>query len=251
MKVGYFDQLLQCLDEEAQVLDAVRPTHKDFVEQQRRDLLARFGIIGEMVFQPVRSLSGGERNRAALARLAASDANVLVLDEPTNHLDLWAREALERALREFAGTVLFVSHDRYFLNRVADHLLVVEAGRFRVIDGNYGTYLRFVQQGLALGEDGQPPASTGPDREESDTRKARREKSPRRKRQFPYRKVPDIEAEIHERESRIEELHAALADPQFVRDGPRVKQAMAEVEQQRETLATLYEHWEEAVELNG
>jgi ATP-binding cassette, subfamily F, member 3 len=103
VRVGYFDQQLRCLDENSQVVDAIRPSHKEFIEQQRRDLLARFGVTGDMVFQRVGQLSGGERNRTALAMLAASDANVLILDEPTNHLDLWARDALERALRTLTG----------------------------------------------------------------------------------------------------------------------------------------------------
>src|SRR5439155_8463303 len=149
VKVGYFDQMLTGLDEDMQVLDAVRPSHKEFVEQQRRDLLSRFGVTGDMVFQRVASLSGGERNRTALARLSASDANLLILDEPTNHLDIWARGSLEKALRDFDGSVLFVSHDRYFLNQVATKLLIVEPGRFRVIDGNYDTYQHFVKHGLA------------------------------------------------------------------------------------------------------
>ncbi len=93
-------------------------------------MLARFGLTGEICFQPVKSLSGGERNRAALARLAANDPNFLILDEPTNHLDLWACDSLERALNAYEGTVIFVSHDRYFLNKVADHLLVVEQNAF-------------------------------------------------------------------------------------------------------------------------
>src|SRR4029077_2024240 len=114
-----------------------------------RDLLARFGVTGEMVFQKVGSLSGGERNRTALARLSASDANFLILDEPTNHLDLWARGALEKAICDFDGSVFFVSHDRYFLNQVATKLLIVEPGRFRVIDGNYDTYQHFLKQGTA------------------------------------------------------------------------------------------------------
>ena len=90
-------------------------------------------------------LSGGERNRVALARLAAADANFLVLDEPTNHLDLWARDALEQALTAFDGSVLFVSHDRYFVNRVADHLIVFEPAGVRVIEGNYEAYQLFLQ----------------------------------------------------------------------------------------------------------
>ncbi len=98
VQIGYFDQQLAELADDSLVVDAIRPPGKEFTEPQRRDMLARFGLIGEIVFQQVKSLSGGERNRAALARLAASDANFLVLDEPTNHLDLWACDSLEGSL---------------------------------------------------------------------------------------------------------------------------------------------------------
>lgn len=251
VRVGYFDQQLRCLDEQSQVVDAIRPPHKEFVEQQRRDLLARFGVTGDMVFQRVGQLSGGERNRTALAMLAAADANVLVLDEPTNHLDLWARDALERALRDFEGTVLFVSHDRYFLNQVADHLLVVEPDRFRVIDGNYDTYLNLVSQAKAAAENeaNQPERSMAASRNAPS--ESRSNGTSRKKRRFPYRKLADIEADIHQREDRIESLHAALADPEILRDGARVKQTTAELEQTKQELAGLYEHWEEAAELGG
>jgi ATP-binding cassette, subfamily F, member 3 len=202
--------MLTDFDPEMQVLDAVRPTHKEFVEQQRRDLLARFGLTADMVFQRIESLSGGERNRTALARLSASDANVLILDEPTNHLDLWARGALEKALAEFDGSVLFVSHDRYFLNQVATKLLIVEPGRFRVIDGNYDTYLHFVRAGLAQEARAgvaNPSAGTKPgpgaSRSESVLQKPA---SDRPKRKFSYRKAHEIEQEIAQREARIQEL---------------------------------------------
>src|SRR5438093_13312474 len=108
-----------------------------------RDLLARFGLVGDQIYQRVGDLSGGERSRAALAKLVAQGVNVLVLDEPTNHLDLWACEALEQALLDFEGTAIVVSHDRYFLNRVVDVLLVLEGGgRVQVLYGNYETYDR-------------------------------------------------------------------------------------------------------------
>ena len=110
-----------------------------------RDLLARFGVVGDTAPEAGGHSERRQRCRAALARLAAADANFLVLDEPTNHLDLWARDALERALGQFDGTVLFVSHDRYFVNQVADHLLVVEPDRFRVVEGNYETYLHMLE----------------------------------------------------------------------------------------------------------
>jgi ATP-binding cassette subfamily F protein 3 len=248
VRLGYYDQLLHFDDPQEMVVDAIRPPNKEFNEPQRRDLLARFGIRGDMVFQRVGSLSGGERSRAALAQLAALDANFLVLDEPTNHLDLWARDALERAMLQFDGTLLFVSHDRYFLNRVADHLLVVEPGRFRVIEGNYETYLHLVREGLA----GPPPA----DVDERDARRAEAAarknagKPAKPKRRFPYRKVEDLEAEIFQRESRIEELHTALTQPDVLRNGQRVREIQAEVIQHQESLETLYDHWEEATELN-
>jgi ATP-binding cassette subfamily F protein 3 len=256
VKVGYFDQMLSDFDPDALVLDVVRPSHKEFVEQQRRDLLARFGMTGDMVLQKVGSLSGGERNRTALTRLAASDANFLILDEPTNHLDLWARGALEKALREFDGSVLFVSHDRYFLNQVATKLLIVEPGRFRVIDGNYDTYLHFVKQGLArearaaVAETAQKNASQfagtkpglgGPT---SGTKE-------RRKRKYPYRKAVEIEHEIAEREARIQELHQLFGADEIVRDGAKIKQLRTELADHESALPVLYEHWEEAVDLNG
>ncbi len=249
VRIGYVDQQLNCLNSGIEVVEAIRPSGKEMVESQRRDLLARFGITGDMVFQPVGSLSGGERSRAALALLAGLDANLLVLDEPTNHLDLWARESLERALREFDGTVLFVSHDRYFVNQIADQLLIIEHDRVRVVDGNYDTYLHLVKQELASSNarlDGGVTVS-----QESSGKRSKRDDRPRRKRKFPYRKTTDLEAEIHERETRIEELHEALASPEVLRDGERVKQCVAELEEQKQLLLSLYEHWEEAIELNS
>ena len=259
----YFDQMLTGLEEDVQVLDAVRPSHKEFVEQQRRDLLARFGVTGDMVFQRVGSLSGGERNRTALARLSASDANFLILDEPTNHLDLWARGSLEKALREFDGSVLFVSHDRYFLNQVATKLLIVEPGRFRVIDGNYDTYQHFVKQGLArearagVAASGSssrsiPSAGTkpGPGAPQADTTTTKLSKD-RRKRKYPYRKAAEIEQEIHQREARIEELNLMFGTEEVLRDGTKIRELKVELEQHESSLPLLYEHWEEATDLNG
>ena len=259
VRMAYYDQLLSGVADDAPVVEAIRPPHKEFTEPERRSLLARFGLTGDIVFQQVRSLSGGERSRAALARLAGLDANLLVLDEPTNHLDLWARDALERALTQFDGTLIFVSHDRYFLNRVADHLLVVEPGRFRVVEGNYESYRDLVRQGRAreaTSRDALPSSSRGekgPQIRSSDRAAKSAEssdKNAKKRRRFPFRKVDEIELEIAEREARIEQLHADLATPAVLRDGDRVRSSKAEIESQQQALATLYEHWEEASELN-
>ncbi|MGD9648570.1 MAG: ABC-F family ATP-binding cassette domain-containing protein [Pirellulales bacterium] len=258
VQLGYYDQMLAGLDPQSQVVDAIRPPRKEFSEPQRRDLLARFGLTGDAVFQPVSSLSGGERGRAALARLAAEDANVLVLDEPTNHLDLWARDALERALLDFDGTVLFVSHDRYFLNRVADHLLVLEPPRVRVIDGNYETFLALQESwksataAPATSRGGQTDTETKADRPATDAGgNSNQVKPERRKRRFPYRKAAEIEAEIHRRETAIAELEASLATPEVYRSAQRMREVPAQITAEKESLSQLYEHWEAATELNG
>ena len=141
VQVGNHDQDLQSLSPSTTLVRAVWPEDDpEWVEGDVRNLLARFGLTGELVFQTVGQLSGGEKAKAALARLCATAANLLVMDEPTNHLDIWSCEALERSIREFEGTVLVVSHDRYFLNQVADRLIVLGADRARVIEGDYETY---------------------------------------------------------------------------------------------------------------
>jgi ATP-binding cassette subfamily F protein 3 len=241
VQLGYFDQHLSGLPDDLPVMDAIRPPRRQFEQQQRRDLLARFGVAGDTALQPVGSLSGGERCRAALARLAAAEANFLVLDEPTNHLDLWARDALEQALRQFDGTVLLVSHDRYFVNQVADHLLIVEPDRVRQIDGNYDTY-QMLRSGAAEGapaaEDKPPPRNDPPPKS-------------RPKRRFAYRKLAEIEGEIFTREARIRDIEQLLADGQTHRDGDRVRRLLAEMAEEKDALGLLYEHWEEAAETNS
>jgi ATP-binding cassette subfamily F protein 3 len=218
-------------------------------QQQRRGLLARFGLSGETAVQKVGSLSGGERCRAALARLAALEANFLVLDEPTNHLDLWACDALEKAIAEFEGTVLLVSHDRYFVNRVADHVAMIEPGRIRIVEGNYEVYQQMARQAgdaPSQGDGGGPP-SAADKREKAKTDAAEK---PARKRRFPFRKLADLEDDIAAREMTLYRLQCELAEPRVLRDGQRVRELKAQLETEQTTLKGLYEHWEEAAELN-
>ena len=229
------------------MVDAVRPPHKLLSQEQRRGLLARFGLSGETAVQKVGSLSGGERCRAALARLAALDANFLVLDEPTNHLDLWACDALEKAILEFEGTVLLVSHDRYFINCVADHVALIEPGRLRIVEGNYEVYQQMARAGDARGTGFQPVK--GHNQDGHATPPAAAEKSAR-KRRFPFRKLADLEDNIAAREMTLYRLQCELAEPRVLRDGQRVRELKAQLETEQSTLKALYEHWEEAAELN-
>jgi ATP-binding cassette subfamily F protein 3 len=247
VQFGYLDQHLRVLPEDETVLRAVWPKpDPSLTEQRMRDLLGRFGLSGEQTQQRVGDLSGGERSRAALAKLVAGGANVLVLDEPTNHLDIWACDALEEALREFEGSAVIVSHDRYFLNRVADLLIVFERpGRVQVVHGNYDTYERLrAMQSAAVREAGPAVLS------KTAMKPAARSKSGKPKRRFPFRKVEDLEAEISAGEGELARLEAALADGDLYRDQTKARETLAVFEQAKARLQQLYEHWEEAVELN-
>jgi ATP-binding cassette, subfamily F, member 3 len=251
---GYLDQHLKILDDEKSVMRAVWPDDDPTqTEQKMRDLLGSFGLQGEIVEQPIKLCSGGERSRAALARLTVNGANLLILDEPTNHLDIWACDSLEEALKAFEGTVIVVSHDRYFLNRVVDLLVVLDGrGGSEVVYGNYDTFelLRQAREtasasgGRKLSESGLANAARTP----SDFAPAKPEK---RKRKFPYRKVPDIEADIAATEAAVNALEAALQSADVYRDPARLRQTMTDLEASKNALARLYQHWEEAVELNG
>jgi ATP-binding cassette subfamily F protein 3 len=245
---GYLDQQLALLDPEKPVLRAVWPDDDPAqTEQRMRDLLGSFGLSGEIVEQPVKQLSGGEKSRAALAKLTVNGANLLVLDEPTNHLDIWACDSLEDALKAYDGTAIVVSHDRYFLNRVADLLIVFADGTTEVVHGNYDTYelLRQSRGQESGGRRAEPEKTTT-------SREPQRPESPRkRKRKFPFRKVSELEADIAAFEKKVGELETALQTPEVYRDAARIRDAMTELESTKNALALLYQHWEEAVELNG
>lgn len=247
VRIGYFDQKLEMVAGDQPAAEAIRSSSRDLNDQQRRDLLAGFGVTGETALQAVNQLSGGERSRVALARLAADEPNVMILDEPTNHLDLWARESLERALLAFDGTLLIVSHDRYFLQQVCTHLLLFEPNRVRTFPGTFEEYRQGRSDRPAAAEarpDVRKGASATSDNGQTTG-------TARRRRRFPYRKVADIEQEISQREARVAELHAALADPEILRSGPRVKAAHEELQEMTTALQVLYDHWAEAAELNG
>lgn len=246
VEVGYYDQHLALLPPEQPVIRAVWPSEDPEAQEQRmRDLLGRFGLMGDQVYAKVGTLSGGEKSRAALARLVAQGVNVLVLDEPTNHLDLWACDALEQALLEFEGTCIVVSHDRYFLNRVVDLMLVLDGqGGVQVIHGNFDTYemMRAQQAEAGLVRKKEAPApvrSNAPAKEKT-----------KRKRTFPFRRTEEIEADIAVTEEELKELETLMASPDLYKDGERVKETTKAFEDTKKRLAQLYEHWEEAVELN-
>jgi ATP-binding cassette, subfamily F, member 3 len=255
VKLGYFDQRLTSVDPECDAIEAIRPPDRPEVTPAAlRNLLARFGIRGELALQRVGAMSGGEKSKVALARLNAQNVNVLILDEPTNHLDLWARDSLEEALRAYEGTLVFVSHDRYFLDRLAKRVVVCEPEGWKCYEGNYSDYVHFAQQRLlALGQ-----SREGPRTARNDTARTAEPPAPtdsskptRRKRRFPYRKIEEIERDIADKEVTLRQLETEMADPQIHRTPDRIREVTRQHETLRAELATLYEHWEEAAELNS
>jgi len=251
VQVGYHDQGLMALNPETTVVRAVWPADDpDWVEGDVRDLLARFGLTGDLVFQTVGQLSGGEKAKAALASLCATSANLLVMDEPTNHLDIWSREALEHSINEFEGTVLVVSHDRYFLNRVADRLIHIANGRARVIEGDYETFQHLLQKEKEY--DQKPAAkapSAAPDRPKGKAVSVSGQ-TDKPKRKFPYRKAAEIEREIGELEREVTEIEDLLGQPATWRDPVKAVGTQDRHVQLKTKLEQLYQHWETALEAN-
>jgi ATP-binding cassette, subfamily F, member 3 len=255
VKLGYFDQRLTSVDPECDAIEAIRPPDRPEVTPAAlRNLLARFGIRGELALQKVGAMSGGEKSKVALARLNAQNVNVLVLDEPTNHLDLWARDSLEEALRAYEGTLVFVSHDRYFLDRLAKRVVVCEPEGWKCYEGNYSDYVHFAQQRLlALGQsrEGARTARNDAARTAEPAAPTDSSKPARRKRRFPYRKTEAIERDIADKEATLRQVETEMADPQIHRTPERIREVTRQHEDLRAELATLYEHWEEAAELNS
>lgn len=253
VQIGYYDQHLEMLPTDKPAVRAAWPDDDpETVEQQVRDLLGRFGIQGDQVYQSVSLMSGGEKSRVALARLVAQGVNTLILDEPTNHLDLWACEALEDALKQYEGTILVVSHDRYFLNQVCDLLIALDGhGNTDLIHGNYDTYEMMRAQKEAAAKEKEAEKER---RQKAAARAApasAAEKLGKKKRKFPFRKVADIEADIAAGETELAGLEDLMASADLYKDGDKVKQTTARFEQLKGEIARLYEQWEEAAELNG
>jgi ATP-binding cassette subfamily F protein 3 len=252
VEIAYYDQQLAGVAPDVDVIDAVRPANNPtMLPAAVRELVARFGLKGDIVYQKVGSLSGGEMSKVALAKVAALNANVLILDEPTNHLDLWSRAALETALCGFDGTLLFVSHDRYFMDRVATQIFAFEPTRWRLYAGNYSNYVDSLRRGREETSAAGVAASPGIEKTKGATAvAAQSNETGRRKRKFPYRKVDDLETEIANVEAHLAQLQEELGNPDLYREGQRVKEVRETFDGLQAELARLYEHWEEAAELN-
>lgn len=278
--IGYYDQEHQVLHMDKTLFQEIQDTYPNMNNTQIRNTLAAFLFTGDDVFKLIRDLSGGERGRVSLAKLMLSDANFLLLDEPTNHLDITSKEILESALNRYTGTVLYVSHDRYFINRTATRILDLTDGSFINYIGNYDYYLEkkedveaaFAARQMAqtaanhpTGGNSQQAASTASGISSNRTSqaamtassagspadgkidwKAQKEEQARlRKRQNELKKVED---KIHELETRDGEIDELLSQEEVYTDVSRLMELNKEKEAIQEELEALYEKWEELAE---
>ena len=242
--VGYYDQQQAGLHEHKSVMDEVWDDFPRMQPDEVRSVLALFLFTGDDVFQPISTLSGGERGRVALTKLMLRRDNLLLLDEPTNHLDMDSREVLEGALDDFTGTLLTVSHDRYFINRVATRVVEMTADGVREYLGNYDDYLEKKRREAAGEEDVAAPTLTRTAQEKN----KRRERQARESQKARENRVAALEAQIARTEEQIASLEAQMADPATYQSPDKAAEVARAHCDAQAALDALYVEWSAAAE---
>lgn len=226
---GYFDQEQKNFEGEGDLIGEVQATFPTLSETEIRTLLGAFMFKADEVFKSLTQLSGGEKSRLALLKLMLSESNFLLLDEPTNHLDLFAKEALEQALIQYTGTMLVISHDRYFLNNVCTKIFNMTSDGIEVFHGNYDYYLSKLDEDKILSE--YIEADKKPSKTERKLQ-AKKEREERAKERAKVKTIQDTEDKIHAFELKLAEIEEALCDPDVYSDNEKAK----EYSQQREDI---------------
>ena len=244
--VGYYDQEHHVLHMEKTIFEEISDDYPSLNNTAIRNVLAAFLFTGDDVFKRIGDLSGGERGRVSLAKLMLSEANFLILDEPTNHLDIVSKEILEQALNRYTGTVLFVSHDRYFINAAATRILDLSGRRLTNYVGNYDYYLEKKEELETAGTLASASA------EISAASDAKLDWQQQKEQQARLRKLQNdlkrTENRIEELETRDKEIDASLEKEEIFTDVAEVTKLSKEKETIREELDTLYEQWEKLQE---
>lgn len=237
VKIGYFDQNIDKLSSNKTVLDEVWDMYRFMTETEIRSALAMFLFCGEDVFKKVDSLSGGERAKLSLLKIMLSKPNFLILDEPTNHLDIVSREVLENALSDFDGTLLVVSHDRYFINKLATRTVYLTNNGAVNIDGNYDNYLAYKEnEAIKTQTEKQQQKPVVNDY------KLRKEKASNERKRLT--RITRIEAEIEETENQISTLEEELSTPEVSGNYESLLEYTEKLDSLRSSLDALYEEWE-------
>lgn len=246
--IGYYDQEHHVLNMENTLFEEVQDAYPNLTNTQVRNILAAFLFTGDDVFKRIADISGGERGRVSLAKLMLSEANFLILDEPTNHLDITSKEILEQALNNYTGTVLYVSHDRYFINQTATRILELTGQTLINYIGNYDYYLekKDLMTNLYAASATSDQTSTTEESEIKLDWKAQKEEQARiRKRQNDLKKAED---EIHKLETRDAEIDALLLDEAVYTNVEKLVELNQEKENLQSRLEELYEIWESLAE---
>ena len=256
VEIGYYDQEHHVLHSEKTLFDEISDDYPALTNTQIRNTLAAFLFTGDDVFKKISELSGGERGRVSLAKLMLSNANFLILDEPTNHLDITSKEILEQALNDYEGTVLYVSHDRYFVNQTATRILDLCNKQFYSFAGNYDYYLEkkdvVEQPSGEVQPNGQTTtagANTDAAESASDSKlswqQQKEEQALRRKKENRLRKCEDDIAAL---EDEIAQLNEQMADPSIATDVAKLQELSKKQTALQKTLEQRYEEWEELSE---
>ena len=244
--VGYYDQEQQNFTESNTLFDEISDAYPGMTNTEIRNTLAAFCFTGDDVYQPVSSLSGGERGRLSLAKLMLSEANFLLLDEPTNHLDILGREILEDAVRAYEGTVFYVSHDRYFVNKTATRVLELTHNRILSYDGNYDDYLNFKERKEAVAFGDPKPQSTSASTVETESKLDWKEQKEAQAQQRKMKnRIAALEKTISDCEARISDIDSLMADPSVCTNSLRLSELSAEREAVEEELLSAMTEWEE------
>lgn len=248
VQIGYYDQEHQVLHMDKTIFQEISDTYPYLTNTEIRNVLAAFLFTEDDVFQPIHTLSGGERGRISLAKLMLSNANFLILDEPTNHLDIVSKEILEQALRDYTGTVLYVSHDRYFINQTATRILELTNQQLVNYIGNYDYYLEKKEEltsiyaPSAAAENVEKPAQSAV---KLDWKSQKEEQARQRKRENDLKKT---EARIEELETRDAEIDEEMSQPEVATDVAKCVALSNEKAEIAAELEQLYEKWEELAE---
>ena len=250
VQIGYYDQEHHVLNMDKTIFDEISDDYPSLTGTRIRNILAAFLFTGDDVFKLIRDLSGGERGRVSLAKLMLSEANFLILDEPTNHLDITSKEILENALNDYTGTVLYVSHDRYFINQTATRIMELTNNRFINYIGNYDYYLAKKEELTAAYTDStssntvQAAEATASEAKLS-WQEQKEEQARLRKRQNELKKTEERIAFLENRDAELNEL---LSKEEIYTNSVKCQELATEKAKNNEELETLYEKWEELAE---
>lgn len=238
VKVGYFDQTLESLNNSGTVLSEIWDCYPAMTETTVRSALAAFLFMGDDISKRISSLSGGEKARVALLKLMLSGANFLLLDEPTNHLDISSREALEKAIAGYDGTVFAISHDRYFINKLADRVLWMNQNGMEKYQGNYDYFAEKraakEEADIQTREQKKPKVNLYVLRKEAESEK--------RKLNTALKKC---ESQIEETEEKIEKINSDMSDPEISSDYENIMELTVQLENETQKLDGLYELWDQ------